>query len=277
MRQGGKGAKEQKSRATNEQVGSGRWVVVGCLLVGWLLGGCVGRADALERVLESGVLRVAMDASFPPFEYVDDAGNLVGLDVDLGRELAARLGEQGVEAQFIANVSYDGLYDVLTAGHADVAISALYVDPTRMGDFGYSTVYFNAGQVLVAGQGAEIADLEELGGRTLAVEFGSEGDMVARSWQRRLSGLTVLPVDTAAVALEQVAAGTADAALVDHLSALTRGDLRIVGQPVTDEPYAVAVRAENGALLRAIDAALAEMTADGTLEALQERWLRGHR
>ncbi|MFN3761678.1 MAG: transporter substrate-binding domain-containing protein, partial [Anaerolineae bacterium] len=64
-----------------------------------------------------------MDASYPPFESIDGEGNLVGLDVDLGRELAARL---GVEAHFVANLSYDGLYDALTADQVDVLISALY-------------------------------------------------------------------------------------------------------------------------------------------------------
>jgi hypothetical protein len=76
-----------------------------------------------------------MDASFPPFEFWDGEGNLVGFDVDLGREIAARL---GVRVEFVANLSYDGLYDALAAEQVDVVISALYVDPTRMADFAYS-------------------------------------------------------------------------------------------------------------------------------------------
>ncbi len=244
-----------------------------CLL---LLAAC-SPADRLDRILETGVLRVGMDASYPPFESIDGEGNLVGLDVDLGRELAARL---GVKAQFVANLSYDGLYDALTADRVDVLISALYVDPMRMADFAYSRSYFNAGQVLVVRTGtAGVAGMTDLAGRTLAVEWGSEGDVVARQWARRLVGLTVLPCPTAEEALAQVASGAADAALVDHLSALAamgKGlPLETVGDPVTDELYAVAVRRRDGALLRAVNGALTAMEEDGTLPRLRRRWLGG--
>lgn len=233
---------------------------------------CRPSSDALDRVLESRVLRVGMDASFPPFEYVDGEGNLVGFDVDLARELAARL---GVEPQFVANLPYDGLYDALTAGQVDVVISALYADPARTADFAYSTPYFDAGQVLVVPGDAEgIGGMEDLAGRTLAVEFGSAGDVEARAWSQRLTNLSILPCATAAEALAKVAAGEADAALVDHLSALawTGEGLRVVGEPVTEEPYAVAARRQDRHLLRAVNEALEGMGADGTLDRLQERW-----
>ncbi|MGB9776222.1 MAG: substrate-binding periplasmic protein [Anaerolineae bacterium] len=241
-----------------------------------LLASC-SPADRLDRILKTGVLRVGMDASYPPFEFVDGEGNLVGLDVDLARELAARL---GVEAHFVANLSYDGLYDALTADVVDVVISALYVDPMRMADFAYSRSYFNAGQVLVVRAGtAGLAAMADLAGRTLAVEWGSEGDVVARQWARRLVGLTVLPCPTAEEALARVASGEADAALVDHLSALAgigQGlPLGVVGDPVTDELYAVAVRREDSALLRAVNGALTAMEEDGTLPRLRQRWLGG--
>ena len=115
---------------------------------------CSGSPDALERVLETGVLHVGMDASYPPFETVDGEGNLVGFDVDLARQLAARLGAAHgtqVRVEFVANLPYDGLYDALAAGRVDVVASALYVDPLRMDEVAYSTASFNAGQVLVVG------------------------------------------------------------------------------------------------------------------------------
>ncbi|MGQ9521633.1 MAG: substrate-binding periplasmic protein [Anaerolineae bacterium] len=247
------------------------------LLLALLLLSSCSPADRLDRILETGILRVGMDASYPPFEYLDGEGHLVGLDVDLGRELAGRL---GVEARFVANLSYDGLYDALTADQVDVVISALYVDPTRMADFAYSRSYFNAGQVLVGRvDTADIAEMADMAGRTLAVEWGSEGDVVARTWARRLVGLTVLPCQTSEEALARVASGEADAALVDHLSALAgigQGlPLRIVGDPVTDALYAVAVRRQDGALLRAINNALTAMEEDGTLPRLRRQWLGG--
>jgi polar amino acid transport system substrate-binding protein len=241
---------------------------------------CSGGDRALERVLSEGVLRVGMDASFPPFEYVDAEGNLAGFDVDLAHGIAERMSAQydrPLEVQFVANLPYDGLYDALTTDRVDVVISALYVDPARMDSFAYSRSYFNAGQVLVvAGDEEELQGMADLAGRTLAVEFGSAGDVVARRWARRLADLTVLPCQTPAEALAKVGAGEADAALVDHLSALAgmgAGDeLRITPPPVTDEPYAAAVERDNGRLLQGIDEALEDLENDGTLEELKARW-----
>ena len=265
-------------------------IVVHCSLF-IVLAACARPDDAWDRVRETGVLRVGMDASFPPFETIAGDGALVGFDVDLARELGRRM---GVEVQFVANLPYDGLYDALAVGRVGVVISALVVDPARMADFAYSTSYFDAGQVLVIrGDESEIKGMADLSQRTLAVEFGTQGDLEARKWARRLPGLTVVPYQTASEALEAVAAGEADVALVDHVSALVAMartssreqsetcfplcgvDLVIVGRPVVEEPYAVAVHRDSRYLLRAINDALAGMEADGTLGALTMRWLEG--
>ena len=298
-------------------------LIVHCSLL-IVLSACARPDAAWDRVRESGVLRVGMDASFPPFEIIAADGTLAGFDVDLARELGRRMmgpalsgpvlseaegaeGAEGIEVQFVANLPYDGLYDALAVNRVDVVISALVVNPARMADFAYSTSYFDAGQVLVVresrgageqgsggaeGQRAEsIEGMADLEGHRLAVEFGTQGDLEARKWARRLSDLTVVPYQTAAEALAAVAAGQADGALVDHVSALvatgkTLGvsenpkgfegfELVIVGEPVVEEPYAVAVRHDSQRLLRAINEALAEMKADGTLEALIAEWLEG--
>jgi polar amino acid transport system substrate-binding protein len=245
-------------------------------------------------VRDSGIMRVGMDASFPPFETIAADGGLVGFDVDLAQELGRRL---GVEIQFVANLPYDGLYDALAVDRVDVVISALVVNPTRMADFGYSTPYFDAGQVLVVHKGETgIEGMPDLAGRTLAVEFGTQGDLEARKWTRRLAGLTVVHYQTAAEALAAVEPGEVNAALVDHVSALAAGAraqarkrsqsdtlqesnagkaLIIVGTPAAEEPYAVAARRESRHLLQAINGVLAEMEADGTMDTLKMEWLEG--
>jgi ABC-type amino acid transport substrate-binding protein len=244
---------------------------------------CVRPDDAWDRVRQTGVLRVGMDASFPPFEAVAADGTLVGFDVDLARELGRRL---GIEVVFVANLSYDGLYDALAVDHVDVVISALVINPDRMADFAYSASYFDAGQVLVVrsacGRGEGEQDVEgmsDLAGQVVAVELGTQGDLEARKWARRLPDLTVVHHETASQALVAVEAGGADAALVDHVSALATDGmgerLVIVGPPVIQEPYAVAVHRGSRYLLRAINDALAEMEADGTMEALIAEWLEG--
>ena len=126
---------------------------------------------------------------------------------------------------------------------------------------------------MVAEGREDIAGMSDLGGTRLAVEFGSEGDMTARTWAGRLSGLEVVPCQDAATALGMVQRGAADAALVDHVSALGSAGIQVVGPPVTSEPYGVAVRRRDGRLLRAVNAALDEMRADGTLGEIEQRWL----
>jgi ABC-type amino acid transport substrate-binding protein len=256
------------------------------LIIG--LAACTPTDDVWEHVRETGILRVGMDAGFPPFESVAADGTLIGFDVDLARELGRRL---GVEVQFVANLPYDGLYDALTVGRVDVVISALVVNPARMEDFSYSASYFDAGQVLVVhgsppsappenGGEEEVSSIEnmaDLSGRTLAVEFGTQGDLEARKWARQLTDLTVIQYQTAVKALAAVAVGEVDAALVDRVSALATvepgGKLVIVEKSIVAEPYAVALRKDSAQLLRAINKALAEMEADGTMEALVDKWL----
>lgn len=259
-----------------------RWVFVICYLSFTIcLPACVPSDNAWVRIRETGILRVGMDASFPPFEFISADGTLAGFDVDLAHELGRRL---GVGVQFVVNLPTDGLYDALElgAGHGrsgvDVVISALVVNPAKMADVAY-VPYFDAGQVLVVRSGeTSVVAMSDLGGRTLAVEFGTRGDQEARKWARRLAGLELVPYQTADEALAAVKAGTADAALVDHVSALrfgVDGRIVIVGEPVVSEPYAVAVSDGSPQLLRAVDEALAEMEADGTTDALVSKWLVG--
>jgi rhodanese-related sulfurtransferase len=115
------------------------------LAVWWLVQGIAHGEPDGSWVRARGVLRIGSDLSYPPFGFVDERGQPAGLDVDLGRALAARL---GLRAEFV-NLGYDGLYDALYAGQVDVLISGLVIDPLRMDDFAYTQPYFNAGQVLV--------------------------------------------------------------------------------------------------------------------------------
>jgi ABC-type amino acid transport substrate-binding protein len=229
------------------------------------------------RASETGVLRVGMDASFPPFETIAPDGSLVGFDVDLASELGRRL---GLETQFVANLPYDGLYDALTARRVDVVFSALVVNPARRADFSYSTSYFDAGEVLVLPAGEHsIQTMADVDGHRLAVVLGTQGDQEARRWTRRVTDVTVVQHQTPACALDALEAGEADVVLVDRVSALQAiaagRDLTIVGEPVVAVPYAAAVRRGDQQLLRAINQVLREMKGDGTLDRLAAKWLRG--
>jgi polar amino acid transport system substrate-binding protein len=241
-----------------------------------LLRGLPEAEDATwARIVETGVLPVCTDPSWPPFEYVDEGtGQIQGFDVDLARALAQRLAP-GVEAR-VVSVGFDSLYDALLAGRCDAVLSALPYEPLRTEDVAYSVAYFNAGLVMVTREEeGEIKRLEDLEGRAVAVEWGfvPEGDSRQRSF---LLALGLRRYDTPAGALRAVHAGEVDAALVDRISALAYMDdcrgLEIRGEPLADVNYVVPVRPDSFRLLGEINRVLLEMREDGSLEALQDRW-----
>jgi polar amino acid transport system substrate-binding protein len=239
--------------------------------------GCRSDEDSWELIQASGVLRVGVDPTFPPFALAE--GDVIeGIDVDLARAVA---GELGLEAQF-TYFGYDGLYDALTTGQVDALISALVIAPERTKEVAYTAAYYDAGQVLIVPEAsAGIEDMADLYDRTLAVELGALGHVEALEWQSRLGGLTIDTYPGVVEALAAVRAGEANAALVDSVGGRlalrdqSTDEPRLVRlpKPVLSEPYAIAVRIEDEGLREALDEALARLKTTGTLEAIIERHL----
>lgn len=236
--------------------------------------GCGERDPFLQRVQSSGVLRVGLDPSWPPFEYVDETGGIAGLDVDLAHAIADRL---GVEVVLVPS-GWEGLYAALFAGQFDAVISALPYDPWRTQEAAYSISYFNAGPVIVTSvDETGIAQPKDLDGRSVHVELGSEGDVQARRLRKKVPGIEVVTHDTAQRALAAVVAAPSSAAIVDAVTARLylreKAGLQLVGEPLYDESYVIAVHPHARSLQRAIDEALIEMRDSGELDALLDRWL----
>lgn len=211
------------------------------LLLSWLWRAYAPGHDRVwEDIRGSGQWRVAIDPSFPPFELLDAAGQPTGFDAELAQAIAARW---GVTVTFEA-MGFDGLVDAVYAGRVQGAISALPYQPERTQDVAFSVPYFEAGLVLVLpAQGGAVQSLDDLAGKRLAVEWGSEGDVQARSLRRRFTDLLLLPQETPQDALLAVAEGRADAALTDRVSALQvaagDGRIRLAPQVVVSDPYVV--------------------------------------
>lgn len=239
-----------------------------------LLAGCRTGEDTWPQIEASGVLRVGVDPTFPPFAAADGPDTL-GLDIDLARALAEEL---GLEPRF-THFGYDGLYDALATGQVDVLISALVVAPERTADVAYSDAYFDAGQVLIVTQGSAVAGMADLDRRTVAVELGALGHVEAQAWQRRLPGLAVMTVGSVDEALAAVAAAEADAALVDavggrlYLRDHPGSGLIRLDPPVATEPYAIAVRIGDRTLHSRLNEALALLAGSGRLEEIIGHWL----
>ena len=250
------------------------WVAIACAAVAAIaVHAAVRPPDKTWRLVQqSGVVRFGTDPNYWPFEGLTTSGEFAGLDMDLARELAQRL---GLRAEFVV-IGSDGLYDALTARRCDAVISALAPDAKRTWDFAYTAPYFDEGLVFVVPATSTARLGNNLTGRTVAVEFGSDGDTRARWLARRTVGLQILARETPAEAMQAVEAGLADAALTDTATArqhvATRPALRI-GPRQTSSPYVIAVRADAPDLVRALDRTLAQVKAEGTLERIVARWL----
>ncbi len=229
--------------------------------------------EAWLRIQRTGVWRVGMDPSFPPFESLDGDGQLVGYDLDMARAIAARWGVTIT----VHGIGFDSLFDAVLAGQVDAAISALPVEPRFARDVAYSVPYFEAGLLLVVrAEDVSIQGAEDLAGKKLAVELGSAGDAQGRVLHRQLENLTLMPFSLSQEALRAVAAGQADAALVDGVSAWQfagrNGEVRPLPRAVVSDPYVIVLPARSPGLLEAVNKAIEEMKADGTLAALRRKW-----
>jgi polar amino acid transport system substrate-binding protein len=239
------------------------------------LGGTIGRTGDRfwERIQQSGRWRIGMDPSFPPFEDLDPTGRPVGFDVDLAEAIAGRWGVQ-LE---IESIGFDGLIDAVWASRVDSVISAMPLQPQFSEDVAFSQPYFEAGLVMVTGvaEQDEIS-LDNLEGRTVAVEWGSEGDVQARQLQRQFPDLQILPMETPQEALAGLLAGQADIALVDRVSALqsvmSGQSVRIDPEPLVSDPYVIVLPRKAPILQREVGAALEALQADGTLDVLTNKW-----
>lgn len=222
--------------------------------------------SAWERVQQAGVINVGVDPSIAPFGLWTADNQPTGLDVDLAYALGAEL---GLEVQLVP-LGFDGLYDSLLVGVVDIVIAALRPEPLRLDLVAYSSPYFDAGHVVVSNT-ADVPAFTTLD--NVAVEQASEGDIVAR--QR--DGLTVERFFTAQAALEAVSAGEAPAALVDYISAALyvaeEPTLGLGSDRVIPDPYVIGLRRVDWRLYRNVEEALQTLQADGTVDALIQKWL----
>lgn len=229
--------------------------------------------DVRRRITASGSIRVGLDPAYPPFENTV-MGELAGYDVDLARELGRQL---GLEVVFVP-MGYDSLYDALLIGKIDVILSSYPYSPELCGGERCSRPYFQAGQVLVVRAGSDIAGPEDLVGRSVGVEWGGPGDGLVRPWEEAGKIGAREPFFSPQEALEALAAGQVDAAVVDRISAITFTDgerLLILDPPLEDESF-VAVTARQAVWLhRQMDRVLGRLADEGTLEALEAKWCRG--
>lgn len=254
----------------------GAVVAVG-LLAFWLISRYFSASEdtTWRRIQQTGIWRVGMDPSFPPFESLDEAGNPIGYDVELAQALAKRW---GVQLQIVA-LGFDGLTDALLAGKVDSIASALPYDPRLTGDLNYSVSYFEAGVRLAVVEGSPIRGVDGLAGGRLAVEWGSNGDAEARKLERADPSIQRLTFPGAPEAVAALLAGEADAVLMDGVTLRQMqgsGDaIRVAGEALESNPYVIALPIGSHILQEEINSALTEFATTGFLAELESRWFSG--
>ena len=231
------------------------------------------------HIVATGVFRIGIDPSFPPFESDDGKGNLSGLDIALAHDMVQDWSKEivtnTIRVQYVYT-GFDGLYDALKAGQFDAILSALPYDPSKTEDVNFSHSYFDGGPLIVVRAGdTRTKSWYDLASKRIGVELGSNGDSFARKWERRLK-YDLREYNTPVDALRALRAGSLDAVFTDAITfddfAKTESGLKMVGDPLSNDLYVIAVRKDAPTLLAQINAVIDAMKRGGRLERLQKEW-----
>lgn len=228
-------------------------------------------ADLLASAKARGTLRIAMEGTYPPFNYKDKSGQLAGYDVDVATLVAAKLGLKPV----FVSTEWSAILAGLAAGKYDVIISQVGITPKRLEAFDFSTPYtYSSPQLIVRkNETARYATLADLKGKKLGVGQGSVFEQQAKA----AGGIDVKSYPAAPENLQDLAVGRVDAALNDSLMVaylLSNSTLPIkagarVGQV---ERMGIPLQKGNPQLKAALDKALADAGADGSLGKISVKW-----
>ena len=228
--------------------------------------------DLLSQIQANGTITVAMEGTWAPWTYHDESDNLVGYDVEVATKIAEKL---GVEPKFVEG-EWDGLLAGLDAGRYDIMVNGVDITPERTAKYDFSTPYaYNRTAVITQKDNDSIKTLEDLNGKTTANTISSTYAELAEQY-----GATVTGVDDLNQTFELLLSGRIDATLnaevtyYDYMKEHPDANAKIAVLTADANEVAIPMRKgdETATLRTAIDTAIEEMRADGTLKELSEKY-----
>ena len=231
-----------------------------------------GAADQLAAIQTNGKLVVALEGAWQPWSYHDESDTLVGYDVEVSRAIAEKL---GVEPEYVES-DWDSLFAGLDAGRFDIVCNGVEVTDERAKTYDFTTPYGYIHTALaVRKDNEDIKSFEDLKGKTTANSLASTYMELAESY-----GATVQGIDTLEETIQLLTAGridttlNADVSFYDYLNVHPDADFKLVAQTEDASHVAIPVRKgdDSASLLEAINTAIEELRADGTLKALGEKY-----
>ena len=231
-----------------------------------------GAADQLAAIQTNGKLVVALEGAWQPWSYHDESDTLVGYDVEVSRAIAEKL---GVEPEYVES-DWDSLFAGLDAGRFDIVCNGVEVTDERAKTYDFTTPYGYIHTALaVRKDNEDIKSFEDLKGKTTANSLASTYMELAESY-----GATVQGIDTLEETIQLLTAGRIDATLnadvsfYDYLNVHPDADFKLVAQTEDASHVAIPVRKgdDSASLLEAVNNAIDELRADGTLKELSEKY-----
>ena len=230
-----------------------------------------GAADQLAAIQTNGKLVVALEGAWQPWSYHDESDTLVGYDVEVSRAIAEKL---GVEPEYVES-DWDSLFAGLDAGRYDMVCNGVEVTEERAKTYAFTTPYGYIHTALaVRKDNTDITSFEDLKGKTTANSLASTYMELAESY-----GATVQGIDTLEETIQLLTAGRIDATLnadvsfYDYLNVHPDADFKLVAQTEDASHVAIPVlKSDDTAYLDALNTAIEELRADGTLKTLSEKY-----
>ncbi len=213
----------------------------------------------------------ATDATWPPFEFIDENGNLTGFEV----ELMPLIGEHVGVTMTVENIPWDTIFAGLANGQYDGVASGVTITEERKMTMDFSTPIASQGQVVIVMTESDVQSVNDLAGRKVGVQIGTTGDFALDDYN-----VEKRQYDDIGLAILDMVNGNIDACVCDSIIASDfvlanenyKGMLRTAGEPFTSEEIAIAVKKGNTELLNLINEGLEAMKADGSYDDLKAKW-----